>query len=103
MNLKTKIKTAKNIEEALKVFNENVKELTTVWSKVYTDYNEEWSHHIKAYKHSNGYVTLVKEFEGTSPNKVTFYFTKKEPSDPHPIFPIPHSYLQNPEKIEFNN
>lgn len=104
MSLKQKIKKIKTLEDCESLMRSEMVTYKSVFQKVYTTYADQWSQQIKIYEKENEpYVTIVREFDGIKLKAINVYLTKKKPSTPHPLFPIPHSYLVDPEKYEFSS
>lgn len=102
MSLKSEIKKINSLEEAEKLIGKEIKSLTTLWSKVYPDFEGKWSEQIKAYSsNEGGYVVVVKTIEEMQVKELDIFFTKNEPTTPHPVFPVPHSYMTNFIKFSF--
>lgn len=102
MGIKAELEKINTIEECTQYLHKTLMACTTVYSKVYSDYeNKEFSKRIKAYqKDNNSYIITISNFENMKIKELDVCLTNKKPKEPHPLFPILTSFA--PEAIVYH-
>ena len=102
MTIKPQLEKIKTKEECTSFLNMVLKEYKTLYSRVYSDYNEkDFTKQIKAYKKDNHYIITITNFENKKISEISVCLTTKKPKLPHPVFPIMSSFAPNAEVYTF--
>lgn len=96
MSIQTDLKNIKTIPECSKYLSGILKNFTTLYSKVYSDYeNKDFTKQIKAYQYKGLYMITISDIDNRQVTEMTVCLTNKKPKVPHPVFPIMASYAPN--------
>lgn len=102
MITKTKLEKIKTLEECQKYLKSELIKYTTLFNKAYTDYEKKaFTEQIKAYECNGNYVVVCSNLLGTEIKNLKIYLTKTKPSSPHPLFPIPMSFVKDAKEFGF--